>query len=101
MVRRWTPDALRLIAGQGSVFWDPTSPGEPCLIYWTVTRFALNSNEMTSHSGSSWAFQIASTIDDDLIEIQTRIDAFRAGQSSVAEFRAFRVPMGIYEQRES
>src|SRR5690349_5622615 len=49
----------------------------------------------------SWAFQIPESLDTDLVELQRMVQRFQSGEISDAEFRAFRVPMGVYEQRES
>ncbi|HWX20246.1 MAG TPA: nitrite/sulfite reductase [Candidatus Binatia bacterium] len=48
-----------------------------------------------------WAFQIPSCLANDLAEFKANVERFKAGTMSVEEFRAFRVPMGVYEQRES
>ncbi|MEN6496201.1 MAG: sulfurtransferase TusA family protein [Thermoguttaceae bacterium] len=46
-------------------------------------------------------FQLPADSQEDLAQFQREIQRFQSGASSAAEFRAFRVPRGVYEQRES
>lgn len=45
-------------------------------------------------------FNLPETIKDDLDRFRTEIEQFKSGEVSPAEFRSFRVPQGVYEQRE-
>jgi sulfite reductase (ferredoxin) len=45
-------------------------------------------------------FNLPESTGDDLKRFQEDTDRFRTGKISAAEYRALRVPMGIYEQRE-
>jgi len=56
---------------------------------------------MTTTPLPSWAFQVPTTQENDLAEFKTQVARFKAGTISADDFRAFRVPMGVYEQRES
>ncbi len=47
------------------------------------------------------ASQVPAGIDSDLAEFREMVSRFRTGELSAEDFRAFRVPRGIYEQRES
>jgi sulfite reductase (ferredoxin) len=46
-------------------------------------------------------FQLPADSLEDLEQFQGEIQRFESGTSSAAEFRSFRVPRGVYEQRES
>lgn len=46
-------------------------------------------------------FHLPDTLSEDLSRFAQEVARFRTGSSSAAEFRAFRVPQGVYEQRES
>jgi len=45
-------------------------------------------------------YNLPETITDDLDRFKEEVEQFRSGTSSFAEFRTFRVPQGVYEQRE-
>lgn len=46
-------------------------------------------------------FRLPENLEAELHELHQMIERFESGEISDAQFRAFRVPMGIYEQRES
>ena len=46
-------------------------------------------------------YQLPSGLSDDIERLREQVDGFLKGGISSAEFRSFRVPMGIYEQREA
>jgi sulfite reductase (ferredoxin) len=48
-----------------------------------------------------WAFQISPRLEVELEEFKDSVELFKFGEISEDEFRAIRVPMGVYEQRES
>lgn len=56
---------------------------------------------MTLESAPAWAFQVPPRLDQDLEAFQGIAKQFQSGEVSETQFRAFRVPMGVYEQRES
>ncbi|RKY07546.1 MAG: sulfite reductase, beta subunit (hemoprotein), partial [Planctomycetota bacterium] len=43
--------------------------------------------------------QIPQTVTEDVLAYRSNVEKFRAGGTSAVAFRAYRVPMGIYEQR--
>lgn len=45
-------------------------------------------------------YQLPTTLSEDLIYFGTLVDDFTQGKTSAAQFKANRVPMGIYEQRK-
>lgn len=45
-------------------------------------------------------YQLPHTLTEDLLYFGTLVDDFKQGRTSAAQFKANRVPMGIYEQRE-
>ncbi|MEE8452991.1 MAG: sulfurtransferase TusA family protein [Thermoguttaceae bacterium] len=45
-------------------------------------------------------FQLPDICKDDAATFQAEVDRFKSGETSGPEFRSFRVPMGVYEQRE-
>jgi len=47
------------------------------------------------------AYGIPETLPEDIEELRRRIERLKAGEISDIELRAFRVPQGIYEQRQS
>jgi len=49
----------------------------------------------------TWAFRAPADQQTELDEFQKTLEQFKSGTISEAQFRAIRVPMGIYEQRES
>src|ERR1035437_1913027 len=49
----------------------------------------------------TWAFRAPADQQTELDEFQKTLEQFKSGAISEAQFRAIRVPMGIYEQRES
>ncbi len=48
----------------------------------------------------AWAFRIPNSLGADLEDFHRVVEEFKSGAISEAQFRAFRVPMGVYEQRE-
>ena len=42
---------------------------------------------------------IPETVREDTLAYRSKVEHFRAGQTSAVAFRAYRVPMGVYEQR--
>ncbi len=46
-------------------------------------------------------YRLPASLADDLAQLQQRIAQFKAGDIPAARFQAFRVPQGIYEQREN
>jgi len=46
-------------------------------------------------------FHLPASLEEDLSKFKEETERFRTGAISVAEFRAFRVPQGVYEQREA
>ena len=50
---------------------------------------------------NDWAFRVSAGLAAELDEFQKTVEQFRTGAISEAQFRAIRVPQGIYEQRES
>ena len=53
------------------------------------------------HADNDWAFRVSAGQAAELDELQKTVEQFRAGAISETQFRAIRVPQGIYEQRES
>lgn len=45
-------------------------------------------------------YRLAASLPGDLDRFRTEVDRFKQGLSSATEFRSFRVPQGVYEQRE-
>ena len=45
-------------------------------------------------------YNLPETIEDDLDRFKEEVEQFESGATSYAEFRSFRVPQGVYEQRE-
>lgn len=45
-------------------------------------------------------YNLPDTITDDLDRFKEEVEQFKSGTNSFAEFRSFRVPQGVYEQRE-
>jgi len=58
-------------------------------------------NRVKHQPDHSWAFQVSANQQTELNEFQKTLEQFKSGAISEAQFRAIRVPMGIYEQRES
>jgi sulfite reductase (ferredoxin) len=56
---------------------------------------------MKHQADSDWAFKVFAGLAAELDEFQKTVEQFRTGAISEAQFRAIRVPQGIYEQRES
>jgi sulfite reductase (ferredoxin) len=50
---------------------------------------------------NDWAFRVSAGLAAELDEFQKTVEQFRTSAISEAQFRAIRVPQGIYEQRES
>ena len=46
-------------------------------------------------------YQLPESLDEDLGAVQSEVEKFQRGEKSAAELRAFRVPRGVYEQREA
>ncbi|MDP6439780.1 MAG: sulfurtransferase TusA family protein [Candidatus Brocadiia bacterium] len=46
-------------------------------------------------------FNLPDTLQDDLDRFKDETERFKSGSTSAAEVRAFRVPQGVYEQREA
>ncbi|GAB4289210.1 MAG: hypothetical protein Kow0090_01840 [Myxococcota bacterium] len=45
-------------------------------------------------------YELPKTLEDDLKRFKDEVAKFKSGESSHAKFRSFRVPQGVYEQRE-
>jgi len=45
-------------------------------------------------------FNLPETLGDDLDRLKQKTEQFKSGSISAAEYRSFRVPQGVYEQRE-
>lgn len=45
-------------------------------------------------------YELTSSLPEDLDRLKTQIERFKRGEISHTEFRAFRVPQGVYEQRD-
>ena len=58
----------------------------------------MNSNDREQ---AAWAFQAGPRLPQELDEFEQTVACFRSGALSEAQFRAVRVPAGVYEQRES
>ena len=56
---------------------------------------------MKHQANNDWAYRVSAGLAAELDEFQKTVEQFRAGAISEAQFRAIRVPQGIYEQRES
>ncbi len=56
---------------------------------------------MPTQSVPEWAFHVPANLAADIEELGRGVQRFKAGEFSEAQFRALRVPMGVYEQRES
>ena len=56
---------------------------------------------MSMQSVPEWAFQVPSSLASDIKALGIGLQRFKAGDCSEAQFRTLRVPMGVYEQRES
>ncbi|HEY3333339.1 MAG TPA: nitrite/sulfite reductase [Capsulimonadaceae bacterium] len=50
---------------------------------------------------SNTLYRLPASIDSDLAELKSVSDQFAAGDITAARFQAFRVPQGVYEQREN
>ena len=61
---------------------------------------ANENKDMNQTTKLSWAFRISERIGSDLDEFQSVLEQFKAGAISEGQFRAIRVPAGVYEQRE-
>lgn len=46
-------------------------------------------------------YKIPESIEEDIETLQQQVDKFKKGEITSASFKSFRVPMGIYEQREN
>jgi len=58
-------------------------------------------NSVKHQIDHTWAFQVPAAQQAELNEFEKTLERFKSGAMSEAQFRAIRVPMGIYEQRES
>jgi sulfite reductase (ferredoxin) len=57
---------------------------------------------MKTNSATGWSMNVSlSEMGADLEALELAVERFKSGAMSDAEFRAIRVPQGIYEQRES
>ncbi len=56
---------------------------------------------MSQQSVPPWAFQVPKELDAELEEFKSTVELFKYSELSEEQFRAARVPLGIYEQRES
>ena len=56
---------------------------------------------MTNKLANAWAQKMPQDFQSGLDSLEKTISEFKAGKVSEGEFRAIRVPQGIYEQRES
>lgn len=56
---------------------------------------------MSADTANLWQRPLFNRLDSDLQAFRQAVDGFRTGQLSDVQFRALRVPMGVYEQRES
>lgn len=56
---------------------------------------------MSADTANLWQRPLFNSLDSDLQAFRQAVDGFRTGQLSDVQFRALRVPMGVYEQRES
>lgn len=61
----------------------------------------MNEATAVAPGGESWFFRPSSNLHHDLDELEKAVMQFKSGAISEAEFRAVRVPAGVYEQRES
>ncbi|MGE5611548.1 MAG: hypothetical protein ACM359_20020, partial [Bacillota bacterium] len=52
-------------------------------------------------SSATSLYQLPASLSDDLEQLRQIIEQFKTGAIPAARFQAFRVPQGIYEQRES
>ena len=52
-------------------------------------------------STSTFTYQPPETIGRDVEQLRSMTEQFRAGEISASRYQAFRVPQGVYEQRES
>lgn len=55
---------------------------------------------MTRFSHPEGLYRLPESLEDDLAKLRDMVDRFKSGEVSGAHFQAFRVPMGVYEQRE-
>lgn len=46
-------------------------------------------------------YKLPDTLSEDITKLATLAEDYRARRISATEFKAFRVPMGVYEQREA
>ena len=58
-------------------------------------------NDIKQPLDRAWAFRVPAGQQTELDEFQKVLEQFKSKAMSEAQFRAIRVPMGIYEQRES
>ena len=56
---------------------------------------------MSTETLSPRAWQLPSSLPDDLVAFEKNVAQFKAGTISPTLFQVFRVPQGVYEQRES
>jgi sulfite reductase beta subunit-like hemoprotein len=56
---------------------------------------------MNRQSNAVWTFRVSPTAKAELDEFQAVVTRFQAGQITEGQFRAIRVPLGVYEQREN
>ena len=46
-------------------------------------------------------YQIPESVKDDMDKLKENVELFKKGELAPQKFKAFRVPMGIYEHREN
>ena len=62
---------------------------------------ATSTCSCTSTRDSDWGFRATSGLETELDAFEQAVGQFKTGVISEAQFRAIRVPRGVYEQRES
>ena len=55
---------------------------------------------MSSNSQSQGTYRLPDALAEDLANMEKMVAQFKEGSISAAQFRAFRVPLGVYEQRQ-
>ena len=56
---------------------------------------------MTTHSGVEGVYRLPASLSDDLAKLERMVEDYKADRVSPAQFRAYRVPLGVYEQRQA
>lgn len=57
--------------------------------------------EMKSHADKQGVYRLPDSLPDDLARLRQLTVQFKQGSIDAAKYKAFRVPQGVYEQRES